>query len=223
MDEHGKEDKAVRYADTLVERVTGSSRKYDQAGYQRADEITKSVAMFYSFMNVEANRWMSENGLRKESIKNYPRFLGFVAQRMLVFVPLSALLAGKGPGDKDDPWAWWLKETAMFPLGFLPSVRDLASIGLDQTLGLKSFGYRPSPAISGIEAGLRVGQTAIKATQGKAGTQEVAESTTKAMSYLLPYPDQLNQWFWNVYDMTSNGMSPEVQDFYKRRPKKDRH
>lgn len=222
LDATGDEQKSVQYADTLIERVTGSSRKYDQAGYQRGSEIAKATSMFYSFMNTEFNRWVSETGMASADIKNMPRFLGFVGARLLVFVPLSAALSAKGPGHGDEPWKWWTKEVLSFPIGFFPGGREVAGVFLDHALGIKSFGYRPSPAVAAVDAAVLLGKTAARATSGKASGQELAEATAKAASFAYPYPDQLNQWFFNAYDWTVNGMAPKAEDLYRRRPKKER-
>lgn len=216
------EYKAVRYADTLIARTTGSSRKYDQAAIQRGGVVEKMVAMFYSFVNTELQRWMAESGRAAEpGIKNKARFAGFVASRLLLFQGLSLLLSDKHPGDGEDPVKWWIAEMAAYPMGFFPGAREIGGVFMDQALGLKSFGYRPSPALSVIDSAIILGSTAKKALSGEGKAQDLAEASAKMASFVFPFPDQINQWAFNALDW-ANGMEPKTEDLYRRRAKKER-
>ena len=61
----------------------------------------------------------------------------------------------------------------------------------------------------------------VDAAEGKIDEKVAVEKMSKAASYGFGYPDQFNQWFFNMYDYT-NGMEPKLQDIYRRRPKKER-
>lgn len=224
--ETGNEKQAVNYADLLVSRVTPSARKYDVAQILRSgSDIDKAIAIFYSFWNVEYNNWVRELGKQgKKPIKNAPRFMGFVASR-LMFVFVSALLAGHEP---DPDWefskkaAWWVKEYAMYPISFFPFFRDVAGLVLDNALSLPSYGYRPFLMGRVVENVGRATMKIKKRMSGEASDQELVESLAKIVSVAVPYPDQLNAWFFNAYDYITNGMEPIFEDLYRRRPSRER-
>ncbi|CAK0756678.1 hypothetical protein CCP3SC15_210014 [Gammaproteobacteria bacterium] len=220
--EKNDEYEAVKYADQLINRVTGSGRKMDAPGIMRGGELAKSMSMFYSFMNTEYNRWSRETGIVKQEPKNLPRYLGFVASRVILFNVASLLLSGHGPGEGDDKVKWWLKQLLTYNLQLLPGLRDFGSVAADELLGLHSFGYRPSPVTGSIDAGLKFLSTGMKVKKGTANVQDLAESASKVAAFAYPYPDQFNAWFANAYDYMVNGMAPEFGDLYRRRPKRDR-
>jgi hypothetical protein len=227
--ETGDQKDAAYYADSLIKSVNGSGRKYDVAPIVRSSKvIDKVMSSFYSFMNTEFNRWVKEVNIAGESIVNKPRFIGFVASRMVVFTILSDLLAGKGPEDKEDPVSYYAGLMASYPLQMVPILRDVAPVVIDGVLGLHSYGYRQPIALSELEnivtAGSKVGSYINNKGKGKnkVNEQDIIESLSKAASYGTGYPDQLNAWFFNAYDYLNNSMDPDLQDIFKRRPKKER-
>ena len=225
MAETGNSDQSVYYADSLIKAVNGSGRKYDIAPIMRSKKtMDKVFSSFYGFMNVEFNRWVKESGMATHGIENIPRFVGFVASRMIAFTIASDLLAGKGPKEEDDPAAYYASKMATYPLQLMPVVRDVAPLLIDNALGLHSFGYRPPIAFSEFDAFSKLAskaQSYVKGT-GKTNEQDLAEAAAKVAAYGTGYPDQMNAWFFNAYDYFVNGMDPELTDMMKRRPKKDR-
>jgi hypothetical protein len=226
LKESGNEKEAINYGDLLVSRIVPSGRKYDQPQIIRSgSDIDKIVTRFYSFFSIEYNNWVRELGKQgRAPIKNAPRFMGFVASRMM-FVYASAMLAQHKP---DPEWdfkkkrAWWIKEFAMYPISFFPFFRGIASLVLDKALGLPSYGYRPLIMMGAVED---LGRAAIKLkkrTTGEATDQEVIESLAKIASVAFPYPRQINSWFFNAYDYITNGMEPVFEDLYRRRPMRKR-
>lgn len=218
----GKSEKeAVKFADTLIERVAGSSRKYDVASIARGNEIQKIFTMFFSWLNTEHNRWMREMGIVKRD-KDVSRALGFLAGR-LVFQVAGAALMFRLPDfeDEEEVKKFAIANTVGYPLSFFPILRDVTGIIADQAIGARSFGYNPSPALASVEALTKFTGASIELAQGKTEPQEVAEKATKLASLGFGYPDQFNQLFFNIYDYT-NGMEPQVKDIFKRRSKKER-
>lgn len=220
--ETNNEKESINYADLLVSRVVPSGRKYDQPQIIRSgSDVDKIVTRFYSFWSVEYNNWAREMKKQgRQPIKNAPRFMGFVASRMM-FVYTSALLAGHGP---DPEWdfakkiAWWAKEFAMYPISFFPFFRGIASLAIDKGLGLPSYGYRPLLMMSAVEdMGHAILKLKKRAT-GEVSDQEVVESLAKFASVAFPYPRQFNSWFFNAYDYITNHMEPAFKDIYRRRP-----
>jgi len=221
----GDQKAAAQYADDLIRKVNGSGRKYDVSGIMRSkSEYVKALTSFMGFMNVEYNRWVKETGMVMQSGYNIPRYVGFIASRVIVFQILSNLLSDKTPDDKEDPAAWVIGNALSYPTTMFPLARDVAPLVIDKALGLQSYGYRPPIAFNSLENLYNLGNktTAYMSGKGKTTGQDVAESFTKTAAYGLGAPDQFNAWFWNAYDIMSNGMDPDFEDIMKRRPKKER-
>ena len=216
---NGNEKESIYYADMLIKKSIGSSRKTDQAAYARGSEQQKLLTMFYGFMNTWANRWIKESRLVTDNgLAGSPRFLGFIGSHFFAFTILSAMMSGKGPDDDEDWFAWWSKEILKAPFGFFPIARELTQVAFDEAFGGRSFSYRPSPTVSMVEAGINLGKTGWNLAVKDGDSRKFAEALTKAAAYALPYPEQFNVWAWNAYDMFNNNMEPEFKDLYKRRP-----
>ena len=216
---------AIERADKLIERVLGSGRRYDAAEIMRnRNALVRCLTMFATFMNNEFNRWSRETGLFLEQ-KDAIRYAGFVAGRLLVWHTMSQLLAGKWPEDlsPEELAKWWFSGLVDNVSGMFVGVRDILPVLVDKVMGWPSFGYRPTP-ISGTleEMILRPAEAIGGFARGKKSGEQTAETVAKAASYLAPYPNQLNTWFFNAFDYVFNGMSPQARDFYRRRPKRER-
>lgn len=219
-----EEEDAIKYADSLIGRVQGSGRRLDAPGIQRGGELGKALSMYYSFMSTEFNRFQIEKGkLQLRGTDQVPQFLGYAGSRLLM-AAAPTLIAGTmfGSQSDQDVWKKVVKEILGYPAAMLPGVREVSSVALDEALGLKSFGYQPSPAAAAIQSALdNVHEIKRYATTGD-DAQRVVESAAHTASYLFPYPDQINSWLGNAYDSFVNGMTPQASDLYKRRPRKDR-
>lgn len=218
------EQLAVERADMLINRVLGSGRRYDAAEFVRnKSKLARALNMFSTFMNNEFNRWMRETGaLVKE--RDYERFAYFAANR-LMWVTCSMLLAGKWPDDltPDELLKWWLGGLVDNLSGMFLIARDFTPIVFAKMMGWPSFGYRPTPLAGALEDMLiRPVEAAGGYARGKKKGQDVLESTAKAASYALPYPQQFNTWFFNMSDYFTKGSTPRASDLYRRRPKRER-
>lgn len=216
---------AIDRADMLINRVLGSGRRYDAAEIMRnRNAIVRCLTMFATFMNNEFNRWSRETGLLLEEHDTI-RYAGFVGGRLLVWHTVSQLLAGKWPDDlsPDELLKWWFSGLVDNVSGMFVGVRDILPVLLAKAMGWQSFGYRPTP-ISGTleEMILRPAEAVSGYVRGKKKGQDATETVAKAASYLAPYPNQLNTWFFNAYDYVFNGSTPRPRDLYRRRPKKER-
>lgn len=224
--ETGSQSDAVYYADSLIKGVIGSGRRYDQAEFMRANSGFSGVMnTFQGFMTTELNRWMKEANIASDSIMNIPRFAAFVGSRVLIFSLLSNLLGAKLPGEKEDPFKWFVAGALSYPFQLLPLVRDVVPTGINAALGLQTYGYRPPVAFGILEsaatAALKTGNYMQKNSKVKG--QSVVESWAKTGAYLTGVPDQMNAWFFNAYDLYTNQMrNPTPMDVFKRRPMKER-
>lgn len=215
---------AIERADMLINRVLGSGRRYDAAEYTRSRHaLVRALNMFSSFMNNEFNRWCREMGhMAKEH--DYERFVYFVANRMM-WVTCSMLLAGKWPDDltPKELLKWWFGGAIDNIGGMFFILRDFTPVVTSKITGSYNFGYRPSPLIGAIEDMIiKPADTMLGFADGKKKGQDVLESGAKAASYAVPYPQQLNTWFFNAADYVFNGSTPRPRDLYRRRPKKER-
>lgn len=215
---------AIERADMLINRVLGSGRRYDAAEYTRSRHaLVRALNMFSSFMNNEFNRWCREMGhMVKEH--DYERFVYFVANRMM-WVTCSMLLAGKWPDDltPKELLKWWFGGAIDNIGGMFFILRDFTPVVTSKITGSYNFGYRPSPLIGAIEDMIiKPADTMLGFAGGKKKGQDVLESGAKAASYAVPYPQQLNTWFFNAADYVFNGSTPRPRDLYRRRPKKER-
>ena len=215
---------AIERADMLINRVLGSGRRYDAAEYTRSRHaLVRALNMFSSFMNNEFNRWCREMGhMAKEH--DYERFVYFVANRMM-WVMCSMLLAGKWPDDltPKELLKWWFGGAIDNIGGMFFILRDFTPVVTSKITGSYNFGYRPSPLIGAIEDMIiKPADTMLGFAGGKKKGQDVLESGAKAASYAVPYPQQLNTWFFNAADYVFNGSTPRPRDLYRRRPKKER-
>lgn len=216
---------AVKYADLLVYRIVGSGRKYDMAKILRGTDIEKLFAKFYSFWNVEYNNWVRELGQQgKEPIANAPKFMGFVASR-LMFVYMGSLLANQLPDPNDTDkrkLGQWVHLFATYPLSFYPFAREIGTMMIDSAMGNYASGYRPAPAASLATDFSRAAGNFSKWAKGDGQTQDLLESVSKIVDFGVGIPYQFDNWFWNAYDYVVNGMAPEFKDFYRRRPHSER-
>jgi hypothetical protein len=223
LEKGNESEDAIRYADMLIDRTLGSGRKYDQAAISRSGELAKVLSMFFSFINTEYNRWAFEVGNVQLNEAQKARFFGFLVSRLIIFQPLSLFLSGKGPDDDESYLKWLARMNLGYLTSFFPVVRDIATIVIDHSMGRPSFGYRPSPVVSAVQSGIDVSSTAIDYfVDGDIDGQRFAESLTKCATYMMPYPAQIDAWMWNAYDASFNGMTPQLSDLYKRRPRKER-
>ena len=85
--------------------------------------------------------------------------------------------------------------------------------------GMHEYTYRMSAIESTIE---NVSRSVKRIHSDKATTQDKAEGILNTATMLVGVPSQLNRIFWNAVDIFLNGMSPEVGDIMRRRPKNER-
>jgi hypothetical protein len=224
INETGNQKEAIRFADRIIDNSLGSGRVHDVAGILRGNEAMKSISMFYSWMNVQYNRYLKEYRLvRNTETRSSKRFVGYAAGTLL-FLTASMILSGKFVHHKSDKKEStikrWTKETFGYFAGFFPGGRELMTLAIDRSLDLQTYGYRPSPIVDAIASGNYLTSKMIDLIKGKAKSQEALEAGTKAASYALGYPDQLNIWFWNLEKIFIEGMKADLpSDLFKKKPR----
>ena len=144
----GNHDKAKDYADHIVRITQGSGETLDLAKIQRGNEYLKMFTMFYSYFNtlygliaLRAND-VNMNMDQASAMRAATSFL------LLVALPatFTEIMAGRGPDEDEEWWAWAAKEITMYPAMSVVGLRDVARFVDGQ------FGYDMSPAESAPES-----------------------------------------------------------------------
>lgn len=225
--ETGDKAKAIQQADLLIQRVNGSPNKADQSQFMRSDNGFYGIMnMFMGFFNTEYNRWYREAArFMKKPVSNAPGLLMFAASRMFGFALLSELLMGKGPEDDENPISWAIRKGLQYPLSLNVYTKELPG-AIDYAMGEgdEVYGYRGTsllqPLASLSNTGSAWGRLIDKG--GKAELESALESTGRTAAYWTGTPQWLSALFWNSYDYVENGMDWTYNDFFKRRPAKER-
>jgi hypothetical protein len=219
----GASDKdAILFADTLIDRTAGSSRKIDTASIMRGNSVSRLFTMFGTFMNTQYNTWAREFGITLRD-RDVTRLTAAVASRFLLFSVVSLLLSGEWPDEEDDKWvSKWANEVITYPVKMFPLVGNVAATALGYLSGTQNFGFRLSPVEGQLETVIRTFTTLKGFGEGTKDFKDLAEATTKTAAFLTPFPSQFNSWFWNGYDILFEDMGPHFTDVIKRRPKNDR-
>lgn len=216
------EANAVRFADTLIDRTTGSGRKIDTAPILRGNAAMRILTMYQTFMNTQLNSWIRERGIFLEE-KDYARLGAAIGARFLLFSIASVFLSGDEPDDDSDKyWTEWANKVLSYPMQLIPLAGSVGTTAMGYMLGVQTFGYKLSPVQTSIERLTKVFAPIPAVIDGRKGPEALAEATTSAASFLVPYPDQFNRWFWNAFDIVFNDMEPTKGDLIRRRPSKER-
>lgn len=89
-------------------------------------------------------------------------------------------------------------------------------------MGFHTFGYTMTPVEGKATDILKLLATAEKVREGAKSAGELVEPSAAVASFFLKSPKQINDWFFNAYDVLSGNMQPELRDLVKRRPSKER-
>lgn len=221
--ESGKtESQAVAFADAIIRNSTGTGRNIDTSRLQASGSAAERLfTMFQTFLNTAYNRWAAEYNIALHK-KDAARLVKFMAVQYIMFGTMSALLSFKGPDDDEDWGKWFVKEVLEWPLGMIPLFGGVAKVALDKAMGFQTYAYKASPVFGKAEDALKLANIAQKVAEGEKELGDMAEPTANVASFFMKYPDQLNDWFFNAYDVLSGNMSPKLRDLVKRRPAKER-
>jgi hypothetical protein len=223
------EQEAINFADTVIRRTLGSSRKSDVAPMFRDDSL-KLFTVFQSFFNTQFNQWAREfrldsklikNGEYTEAAKNIILFAGakFIDANML-----SLMLTATNPfGDDDeDDYMNITKSLLTYPLQMAGPAGTIATVALQNAIGMKNYGYRITPAQSAFDTVVKTGTKLNRFVTGKGELEDLAEASSNMFGMFYGVPQQINIWLWNAYDMFTNDMEFKGEDVFRRRPVKER-
>lgn len=224
------EDIAVRYADTVVRRGLGATRRYDVAPVMRGGPWAKLFTMFQSFANARYNEARREVGIAQslwskgDKEKAFKRALSYLIAKYFAFTLISTALAFEDPFEEDDRDGYlnWFKELLTYPTTMLGPVGGAASAMISTMTGMSMYGYRLTPIQSVPEQVLRMGSKVRSVAEGKADSEELIEPAAGLLGLYFEVPNQVNKIVFNAYDILHNDMTPRLSDVIRRRPKKER-
>ena len=217
--ENGKESEdAVVEADSVVRLTMGSGAAKDLAEVQRGGEGWKLFTSFYTAFSAI----YAQQALTIAAIRDGRMTWGQVvsAAFYLWFLPsvLGELVAGRGPDDDEDWWAWMAGEIAVYPAMSLILVRDAVSYG--QNIARGDFFDFTVPGLKVIETTVRalVLPAVDLATHG-----EVKRSTVRAGFDAVGFWGKLpSRQVWitteALYDLSTGQGEVQPQDLLLARP-----
>lgn len=216
------EAEAVDFANTVIRRTLGSSRVTEVAPLLRGGPMLKLFTTFQGFFNTQYNQWAREyNIFLKE--KDIMRLTSFVGAKFVMFAFINLMLSAEDPFEEDkDEYKKISKELLTYPMSLAGPVGQVGNAIWSRALGMQTYGYRMTAVQGTIEQMERAAGKVQKVYQGKADYDELVEPTATFVGTALGVPAQLNKLFFNGYDILFNGMEPEVDDIFRRRPKKER-
>ncbi len=220
LDMHdGNEQKAVDFADNIIRRAQASGRIGELPAIMRGSEKQKALTMFYSFVNKRLNLWYEAID-RTKTAADLPRLAGTAMALWIVPTMFSSFVHNGVPNTKEKKKKY-MKDLLVYPTSLFPVIRDVADMSMDKIMGLKSFGYSPTPMTRSVDMLGNMLGTLAKGKKAK--TQDKAESVAKVAAYAAPYPDAANNVIFNMADMLTHGMTPRFNDLMQRRRRRERH
>lgn len=217
-------EEAMQRADMLIRRTNGSPRRYDNSAFIRAkpSEFYAFFNTFMGFFNTEANRWMREiNQDVRGQIKNYPRFLAFVASRAVLFTFMSNVLMNGGTDDYDKaPGKKIIADALAYPATLFPVSKEFVAASIAVQFGLEAPNtYRPSIQFNTIADMYRFGTANANSRNAKRRSKLriMAEGGTRVVTDIARMPRPIHNLFWNAVDYENNEFRDwHYTDFWKR-------
>ena len=224
---HGLSGKdAVNFADDIVRGTSDAGRKGDLNTWERNKNL-KEFTMFMGPMTIAVNQIAKAVRVgKRRGISNpmvYKTLIGVWVSNGLMY----DLLLNKGPDSEDDKekWlSWMMAKFAMFPLGSIPFIRDLASLIENRASGEPSM----SRSVPMVETGKAVVNAATASyaylTEGEKGGKAL-KNLNMAAGLVVGLPaSQINISGQFIADVMSGDYEPQhawspVQDIFFRRKK----
>jgi hypothetical protein len=233
INEGKTEQEALDFANAVIRRTLGSSRIHDVSSLQRGSGLFRLFTMFQGFFNTQFNQWDREAHIAKrlwnsgEKKEMAERLIAFVAAKWLGVCLLNVAigelsLTAPFEKDKKDDWNNLAKELINYPLSMGGPVGQAANVGVQNLLGMRSYGYRLTAAQGLIDRGFTVARRINDVVEGKKEPSELAEQVAYVGGAWLGIPSGIFNIIFNGIDIAAGDMDFELQDIYKRRPKSER-
>ena len=232
IDAGATEQEAIEFADKVIRRTLGSSRKQDVSSLQRGSALFKMITMFQGFFNTQFNQWdrethivsnMWKDGNKKEAAM---RLSAFMASKYLlaclVNVMISEMSFTAPFEDDDDEYMKISKELLSYPLSMSGPVGQMANIGIQNMLGMSNYGYRPTPAQAVIDKSFTAFRNVGAVSRGEKELTELVEPAIHIGGNYVGIPSSVFNILFNLVDVASGEMDLHATDFLRRRPKAER-
>lgn len=232
IDAGATEQEAIEFADKVIRRTLGSSRKQDVSSLQRGSALFKMITMFQGFFNTQFNQWdrethivsnMWKDGNKKEAAM---RLSAFMASKYLlaclVNVMISEMSFTAPFEDDDDEYMKISKELLSYPLSMSGPVGQMANVGIQNMLGMSNYGYRLTPAQAVIDKSFTAFRNVGAVSRGEKELTELVEPAIHIGGNYVGIPSSVFNILFNLVDVASGEMDLHATDFLRRRPKAER-
>jgi hypothetical protein len=163
MQETGNEQKAIYYADSIVNQTQPASSPKDMPNIMGGSQGAKLFTMFYRYFSIYYNLMASRLGMTK-SVKDLPKLAAWFLWTTFIPTILVGLIRGDTPDDDEDKLEWALKSSFFYPFQSIVGVRDVMNY-----VQTPYWGYSASPA---FEAPSAVGEFLIETGQAMFGDED---------------------------------------------------
>lgn len=233
IDEGATEQEAIEFADKVIRRTLGSSRKQDVSSLQRGSSLFKMLTMFQGFFNTQFNQWdrethivrnMWKTGDKKEAAM---RLSAFMASKYLLACLVNLMISEMSfmaPAEEDDDgWNKLSKELLDYPLSMAGPVGQMINIGVQNMLGMNNYGYRLTPAQAVIDKSFTAFRNIGAVSRGDKEWTELAEPAIHIGGNFVGIPSSVFNILFNLSDVVRGEMDLRATDFFRRRPKNERY
>lgn len=233
IDEGATEQEAIEFADKVIRRTLGSSRKQDVSSLQRGSSLFKMLTMFQGFFNTQFNQWdrethivsnMWKTGDKKEAAM---RISAFMASKYLLACLVNLMISEMSftaPAEEDDDgWNKLSKELLNYPLSMAGPVGQMINIGVQNMLGMSNYGYRLTPAQAVIDKSFTAFRNIGAVSRGDKEWTELVEPAIHIGGNFVGIPSSVFNILFNLSDVASGEMDLRATDFFRRRPKNERY
>ncbi len=189
----GNQDLAIQAADRTVRLTQGTGTIKDFAGVMNRRGFQSLFTMFYSYFSAQ---YAMQSRLTRQTIRDIKKLRAdpsgenwgavmndLMNWQKLVVIPavLGALITGQGPGEDEEPLAWFLRKTLLYPFSAVPLVREF-------TGSIEGFNYRLSPAAKAGEQASKALYHLIPDERRDWHPEKAIEPGAAAASILLRIP-----------------------------------
>jgi hypothetical protein len=204
IDPKAREQKAVQYADWVVENIQGSGNVKNLNELMRKQSAGMQIfTMFMTFWSSAFQAQRDAVRKAKTNFKDAPATTaaaasGFVVMTMIIPVIYEMILKGDFGGDDEpaDDALEVLTKSALIPTAGVPVIRDIVS-GV-----FSDYGYSLAPPAQLIEYGIGSTKAALDPDKDLSKTQ--IEAMSKMMGAWFGVPGTYQ--FWNTYDSLYEAM-----------------
>lgn len=215
MERSGDEVKAAQYGDWVIEQIQGSGATKDMSALMR--DPSKATRLFTMFMTFFSSLWNQERDLiRGARGKQYSTTTVAAKLTFMFTIPvlIDMLLRGEFGDDEDDEDSNiqdMLTTTAMYGIGGVPFIRDIAN-GV-----IGDYGYSMTPIARVIEAGTYGLPKVMKgAFTDEEITKAQAKASTEFVGAMVGIPGISQAWITGeeLYDVLVEGEELSFRELF---------